>query len=193
MKKVLLTFLKYNVHIIMVILFIMYFLPKVNFYFYAERVLEQTNLQPIAKAMMVKEAKIHIVQEEIVDNGFSIELNNANIYLNDIYILNLGQLKIEPWLFYNNISIHSVRLNKSFEDEFPTRLDELHITQSIFSPLLIEVTGIFAYGSFDAQVDLGERKVHANLQVNKKFVKKYRKLLRQLKRVKGGYTYEYSF
>ena len=152
--------------------------PKENIFFYAQEKL--------------KDAKIEIYKQEINTSLFSISLNNFNIKYN---LLDLGAVKVSDFSFYvffNTLKIKDLNLDQSFSKFLPTKIKEINITYSILDPLNIIINSKGNFGDINGKFSLLDLKVSIELKQSDLMTLKYKKILNQMKKNKGVYTYEYK-
>ena len=176
MKKIAL-FILYTILFFSALLF---FTPKESIYYFAEE-----QLKPLG---------VVIGYEEAVDQGFSLEILHAKLYIQKIKSANIGSIKISPFGLYNTVSASNVVLDKTFEQFFPPLLQRLDIEQNIFAPLQLNAEAIGDFGEAEAVVNVLDRNVSVILRPSKLMLSRYKNTLRQLKKSKeGDYRYEYKF
>ncbi len=159
---------------------LLFFSPKENIYYFAEE-----QLKPLG---------VVIGYEEAVDNGFTLEILHAKLYVQKIKSANIGSINMGTFGLYNVVSVDSVVLDKTFEQFFPPIIEHIEIQQNIFSPMQVNAEAVGDFGEAVATVDLLERNVSVVMKPSKLMLSRYKNTLRQLKKSKeGDYRYEYKF
>lgn len=159
---------------------LLYFTPKVNLYFFIEE--------------QIKPLDVMIANEEAVDQGFSLELLHAKLYIQKIKSADIGSAQLMLLGVYNTAAIDKVILDKTFEQFFPPIIEHIEVTQTLFAPLQLHGTAVGDFGEAIATVDLLERRVNVVLKPSKLMLSKYKSTLSQLKKSKeGDYRYDSKF
>ena len=160
---------------------IIVFLPKINLYFAAENLLKTKN--------------IYITDEEVLDNGLSFELIDAKVYFDKLELMKVENIKFSPWLFYNVLELNYIDVNEGFSDFLPQNVSSIKVEHFFYNPLHIKLSGNSTDSFFKGDVDILNRMIAVHLNVGIKSEKKYKNLLRKLKKesAEGGYYYEYKF
>ncbi len=157
-----------------------FFTPKVNLYFFIEE-----QLKPL---------DVVIAYEEAVDNGFSLELLHAKLYIQKIKSADIGTAQFTLLGVYNTATVDKVVLDKTFEQFFPPVIQQIEVTQTLLSPLQLNGTAVGDFGEAVATVNLLERTLKVVLKPSKLMLSKYKSTLKQLKKSKeGDYRYESKF
>jgi len=175
MKKM----LKLLVYLSVMLALLVFFLPKVNLYYAAEELMQKQN--------------VYISDEEARDNGFSLELLNASVFFDKLSLMNVGEVKISPWLVYNTVSLKMIDVNEGFSDFLPQDINFLQAQYVFYQPTHIQLKGESSDSFLYGDVDLINRVVSVHLRVGAQSQKRYKKLLQKLKKEEGGYYYEYKF
>ena len=159
-----------------------YFLPKENLYF-----------------KLKEEAKkygIEIYKETTNDKGFVLELENINIFFKDIESAKIYHGSVGLFLFYNKISLDTVRISNDFKSFVPTKIDKAELTYTPFLPFKIKVNANGEFGSLTGSIDLKNKKISLHIYPSKTMKTKYGNILYQrgMKRISSKeYIYEESF
>ncbi len=158
---------------------LIFFMPKVNLYYALER--------------LMKERNIYISDEQVYDQGFSLELEKSNVLFDKLSLAEIDTIKLSPWLFYNALSLDNIHVNEGFEDFLPQKISRVSIEHFIYNPTHISLRGDSEDSFFYGDVDLIERVITIHLRLGDKSEKKYRLVLQKLIKEEGGYLYEYKF
>jgi len=151
------------------------FMPKRNLYYKLE---QELALQGIK-----------INENKIEEGLFTFEIDDAVIYIKGIALIHVKKASFFSLLFYNNLHVREINIDKSLASMLPTSLDELTLSYAIWSPRYVMVSAHGAFGAFDGKIDLLEHKVHLDFS---KIVSSG-KWKHQLKKGKKGLFYEKSF
>jgi len=167
-------------YVMFFILALIYFMPKESVYYYLEKELQKQ--------------KIILSDEEIIDNGFSLQLNNTKLSYDSIESANVESINIKIFLVYNSLSVSNVRLLDVASSFVPLHVDTINIKYTIFNPLNIVAESNGEFGQASAEVNILDRNISMVLKPSPMMLKKYRATLRNLKKNKAGeYKYEKTF
>lgn len=162
------------------ILALMYFTPKKSLYFLLEREL--------------KSYDVIISNEEVKDSGFTLELQNADLFVKSIKSANAKEVSLKIFAIYNALTLNDITLSNAAASFVPLHIDELDISHSIFNPLNITVYGIGEFGEAEATFSILDRTLHVDIEPSDKMKKEYKNSMRQLKKSEdGGYSYDKTF
>ena len=177
MKKL----MKFFIYSFVMLGLIIVFLPKANLYYAGEELLKTKN--------------VYITDEEVVDKGIFFELIDANIYFDKLELMKVDKIHVSPWVFYNALVLNHIDINEGFSDFLPQDISGIKAEHFFYNPLHIKLSGDSTDSFFDGDVDILNRIIRIHLNVGVKSEKKYRNLLRKLKKesTKGRYYYEYKF
>jgi len=172
--------LKLLAYVIFFIAALIYFIPKESVYYYLEKELLQE--------------KIILSGEEIIDSGYSLQLNNAKVSYDSIESANVEDINIKIFLVYNSLSVSNVKLLDIASSFVPVKIDTINIKYTIFNPLNVVAESNGEFGQANAEVNILDRTISIVLKPSKLMLKKYKATLRSLKKNKAGeYKYEKTF
>jgi len=156
------------------------FIPKVSLYYQAERIL--------------KDSKIIIDNEKVVDKFLFLKITNAQILYDDISSAEIDEVSLFPLLVYNVAVIKDIKLNNSFKDFFPTLIKKATISYGIWSYYKIFLNSNGEFGEVKVVFDITKSKIAVLLKASSLMKKKYKKLLKKMKFIKnkGVYVYEHT-
>jgi len=159
---------------------LLFFLPKENLYFFAEK--------ELAKKGVV------ISKEEVKDKGFTFEMHHAHLSVSSIESAVVSDLSLSLYLFYNKLHIDSIYLASSLKSFLPLAIKEVDVVYSIVNPLVVEIETKGDFGKAKGDFSLVDKKLTIILKPSKLMRQKYRGTLRNLKKLKNGeYSYVKSF
>lgn len=172
--------LKLLAYVVFFILALIYFIPKESVYYYLEKELLQE--------------KVVLSGEEVVDSGFSLQLDKAKVSYDSIESANVENINIKMFLVYNSLSVRNVKLLDVASSFVPLQIDAINIKHTIFNPLNIVAESNGEFGQASAKVNILDRNISIVLKPSKLMLKKYKSTLRNLKKNKDGeYKYEKTF
>jgi len=168
---------KVFIYLLFFVLALMYFTPKQNVYYLAEKELQKH--------------QIIISKEDVKDNVFDLNISNANISYQLIDSAKISSIKINIFAFYNVINIKDITLNELSENFIPLHIKTVNISHSILSPLTLKASANGEFGELKATLSLDEKILHVDLKPSKLMLKKHIKTLNIFKKSKNGeYVYE---
>ncbi len=175
MKKL----LKFSTYLVIMFALIIFFLPKVNAYYLLEN--------------LVKEKHFYLTDEDAKDSGFSLDIHNTRVFLDELFLAEAKYITLNPWVIYNSIEVENIKLNEGFSAFMPGHIENLKAEYVFYQPTHISLKGKSKKDSFIGDVDLLERKVVIHLHLDFKSEKRFATALKQLKKEEGAYIYEYKF
>ena len=159
---------------------LMYFTPKQSVYYLLEKEL--------------KTYDVIISNEEVKDSGFTLKLENADLFVKSIKSANAKEVNVKIFALYNSVTLSDITLSSVAASFVPLYIDELSVYYSILNPLNIRANGAGEFGEADATFNLLDRTLHIDVQPSDKMKKEYRNSMRQLKKSEdGGYSYDKTF
>lgn len=175
--------LKPIVYFLIFVFALLAFLPKENLYYFV--------------ADKVKQHKIELSQSYLKDNFLFFNIDNLNIFYDGIDLVNIKSFDFSMLLFYNDITLNNLQVQKSMSRFAPETIDQVRLNYSVIDPLNINIDGFFKEGSLKGKLDILKRVVNLELTVSKSFSKKYKNTLKYFKKEKSTntqdrYSYEYK-
>jgi len=162
------------------VLALMYFTPKTSLYYMLEKELKQYD--------------VIISDEKVTDNGFSLSIDDATVYVKNIDTAILKELDIKLFAFYNAISLKDITLSDVTASFIPVKIKSVDLMYSIIDPLNLKIDAEGAFGTASGSLSISERKLHLDVVPSKIMHSKYKNTMRQLKKQKdGGYSYDKAF
>ncbi|MFT5659645.1 MAG: hypothetical protein ACI9TV_000267 [Sulfurimonas sp.] len=172
--------LKVGGYITFFILALMYFMPKVSSYYYVEQELEKH--------------KIILSHEEVLDNGFSLQLNHVDVSFDSIESASIQSVKVKVFVAYNSIYIEDITLESILGSFFPLHIKDAEMSYSIFKPLEVMAKANGDFGSASAEIHLLDRNISATIRPSKLMLQKYKRTLLMMKKQENGeYIYDKAF
>lgn len=171
--------LKFFAYLIMMLALIIFFLPKVNLYYEAEKFL--------------KAQKVTISEEKVLDRGISLQLEDGSIYYDKLNLASIGLIHFSPWMVYNSLEFNEIRVNEGLADFLPETIDHITIRHVVYNPTKVSLRGESAEDYFYGEVDLLKRVLQLHLRLDSGSERKYQNILKKLSKEEGGYLYEYQF
>jgi len=151
------------------------FMPKEEFYFSLEKVLAKEGIE--------------INESRISEGLFTLSLHELTVYAKGIKMATMQDAKCFTLLLYTDLTINGVVVDKMLKSMFPTKVEKLQLTHSVFSPLQVRIEGEGSFGTATGMVDLAERKIHIDFGKSAK-LEAFRS---RLKHGKEGWYYESTY
>jgi len=151
------------------------FMPKQNLYYKLEQELA-------AQGIKINEGKIS-------EGLFTLQIDEAVVYIKGIDLIHVKQASCFSLLFYSSIDLKGIVVDKSLSNMIPTNLTEVTLSHVIWSPRYVSVSGHGTFGVFEGKIDLVQQRVHLSFRE----VKNAGTWKRRLKKGKKGLFYETSF
>jgi hypothetical protein len=143
---------------------------------------------------VLSKQKIYINGETTKDIFNLLYINKARIYYEDIKIAHIQEVSLNSLVFFNNIKIKGIKINKHLKQFIPREINDIKISYHIFSPTTINISSIGKIGELTGKIDLLSKTLFLLLKPSKIIKTKYNKILSLMKKNnKGGYIYEYKF
>jgi hypothetical protein len=159
---------------------LMYFTPKENIYFALENEL--------------KKYDVIISNEKIKDSGFTLELNDAEVFFKSIKSADIKSVNIKIFGIYNSLSLEDIKLSQSASSFLPLNIEKVTITHSIFNPLNINIYELGDDGELEGSFNLLEMALHIIFEPSELMLKKYKNSMREFKKSEdGSYSYDKTF
>jgi len=171
--------IKYTILIIIFVYLLIFFAPKKELFFAVEKA--------------IKPFGVVINNEKIDDFGLLVKLKEADIIVKDIKIAHIKTISLLPLIFYNSLNIEPFSLSEDLSDFVPKNIQNINLTYSILHPKKLFVKAKGDFGEAIGDIDVIQRKVKILFNFSGAVMQKYKKLLRNFKKTKEGYVYEYRF
>jgi len=169
--------LKAFLYIILFFVFLIFFAPKTNLYYFAEK-----QLQNYA---------IIIDNETIKEHTFSLEISHPTLYIKSIQSAKAMEVDIKPFILYNAINISNIRLTQIAKNFFPTKIDYIDVKWTVFNPIKVSLHAKGEFGEAKGYLDLIKKAIYITIKPSKLLKSSYSQLLYGLKQNKNKeYIYE---
>ncbi len=172
--------LKYIAYTLFFILALIYFTPKIAFFYLLE-----DKLNPYG---------IVISDEKLQDSGLYLDVKDSVVFVKGIESAKISETKIKIFGLYNSVNLTNIKLSPTISSLVPTNITKVYITYSIFNPLNINIYANGEFGKLDASFNLINFNLHLNLEASSLMKKDFKSTLKNLKRLDtGGYSYDKTF
>jgi len=166
-------------YLVVMLLLLILFLPKINLYYAAEELMQKQN--------------VYISDEETHDTGFALELLNAKVFFDKLELMKVDGIKVTSFLVYSSVTLNKIEINEGFSDFLPRDINLIEAKHVVYNPMHITLHGESDDSYFNGDIDLINKNMVIHLRVGAQSEKRYKTLLGKLKKEEGGYYYEYKF
>jgi hypothetical protein len=122
----------------------------------------------------------------------TLNVENGNVLFEALSIANFDKKSLFLTLLYNQISVKNLQLGEdtaSFKDFF---FEDLYITHSIISPMVLSLSGHGNFGELKGRFNLETKQIDLLVQPSDR-LKKERTVMKHLKKHEKGYIYNAKF
>ncbi|MDR0665903.1 MAG: hypothetical protein LBF71_00675 [Campylobacteraceae bacterium] len=171
--------LKYVLYTILFLYVAVIFLPKENFYFFAEHKLN--------------ERKIILSNETLSDfmGVFTAQEAHVSYYGDDI--AQIDTIRIVPFILYNEAALESLHVSKKFQSFIPSEIDAVKIKFTPLYPTKLWLSADGDFGEIRGSYNMYDKKLRLILNPQEYFKQKYPTIYREFKDMDGELIYESSF
>jgi hypothetical protein len=172
--------MKIFAYILLVIMMIIFFLPKINLYYKAEELLENY--------------KVVLSAELPSDSGFRFKISDGTLYFDDLVVAKNSEITITPLLVYNSVDVKAFSFSEDMKQFTPLGVDGISLRHSIFDPLHVKIQGSGDFGSLDGKISILDKNISLILTPSPQLIKQKPFWLRKMKKnSQGDYTYESTY
>ncbi len=158
---------------------LVYFSPKKNLYYLAEKESQKKNI---------------LISNEIVKESFlGLRIQGAEIYFDGLNIAFIKNIDFTSLLFFTNIEAKDLRVSNNFKNIVPTKIEYLKLNHSLLNFNKVKVIAKGDFGKFIGEILIFDKKIIGDLKPSNIMKSKYKNILRQFRLVEGEYKYEYKF
>ena len=122
----------------------------------------------------------------------SYEASNSNIFYKNAKVLNIKNLKVDPFILYNGINGRNITLEGMAAGFFPKNIKQFSASYSIFDPKKVTFKADGDFGSLTGRLDLATLKVYIEMIPSVLMKKQYSFVLNNMKKTAKNYIYEYK-
>lgn len=170
---------KFLLYLSVFLSFFMVFFPVKNLYFLMENKLNEKN--------------IIINEESLKENLYSFKIEKSSLYLNKDMKASINKSELKYFLFYNQLNLRDIRIDKSFWYLYPMHVDFIKCDFSILDPLNIHISSSGEFGELKGKVNLLKQEMSFSLKPSNGMKNSSRMLLVKIKEDKGVYSYVYKY
>ena len=158
------------------ILALIYFLPKLNLYYYLENELQNHQI---------------VLKEKIkIGTGFALELKSTDVFYNSIDIAKVENIKLKIFFLYNTMQVKNVKLSNLAASFIPEDIEQIDIRYSIINPLNIVAHLNGGFGVANINFNVLDKNVSVDLIPSKIMLQRYQNTLRNFTKT-GDKEYKY--
>ena len=153
-------------------------LPKENVYYFFEKELKKYN--------------IVFSNEKIKESFFSLELSSIDVGFNKSSFSSVDEIDFAFYVFYNTLEINTINIKKGFIDSYPSKIEKVYLSYSIFSPSFLSLKAHGNFGKVEGTFSFLSKRLKLKLDQSTLMDIKYKNILQEMKKEKKGYSYEYQ-
>ncbi len=162
------------------LLALMYFTPKKSVYFLFES--------------EIKKYQVLISNEKITDKGFSLELQNTDLFIKSIKSAHAKEVNIKIFALYNSLTLQEIQLSSALASFMPLYIEELRFSYSLLNPLNITLYGVGEFGEAEGVFHILHKRLHVKVNPSDLMKKQYKNSMKELqKSQEGEYSYDKDF
>ena len=151
--------------------------PKKSLYYLAE--------QELARYKTI------IANERVEEGLFSLAVEHADIQIEGIRAAKIIELRLQTYLLHNTLQARRIRLSGMAKNFLPTKVDRLDVRYDLFDPTNVHFEAAGEFGMARGDYSLTSHALNVTLQPSKLMHRRYRNILRQMRKEKNGeYSYE---
>ena len=171
------------VFLVLAIAFLMmfvFFLPKKNIVYLAQRELQHSNI--IFDFRSLKE------------KSYSVDMEDMTFYIDGVDLFTCKKVSLQTYLFYNKMEMQDIVLSDLAKEFLPLHVKQLQISYALYNPLKPVFFANGEFGEVKGFADLLKRKVFVVVYPSQYMKTHYQKSMRYLYHTqKGEFVYEYSY
>jgi hypothetical protein len=161
------------------ILGLVLFAPKVNAYYWLEKVLLQK--------------RIIIANEQVSQRSLQLQLQQMNIYYAQKNVSDIKKASLTVGVVSNVLLLNDITIKKELKRILPTmNIDQIQLLYHLWDPLRVHIKAQGVFGQAQGTYNLLENKGSLSLNASTSFKKNNGSFLRKMKLDKGVYIYEYQ-
>ena len=171
---------KFLAYILFFLLAFIYFSPKIALYYMAEKELSKFDV---------------VISNEIVkDSGFSLELEDASLYVKSIESAQAKETSLTLLGVYNTLNVKDIKLSSAVGAFLPLNIYVIDASYMLFNPLNVTVSAEGEFGEMKASFNILEKLLHVEIYPSSLMLQKYKSSLREFnKNEDGSYSYDKNF
>lgn len=170
--------MKRLVYIFYIFLLIIIVIPKEKLYFAFESLLSEHHL--------------YLNNEEFTNRLFYLDIDNAEVLLDNREFAKIEYMRIAPWIFLNRFTLTNITFSPLFHNFFPGNIDAITLTYSLLHPLRIDILAEGDFGHCSGTYGLINNTLRVLFDPTPK-LREYPLLVNKLHQEKGGLVYEQIF
>ncbi|MDR1555181.1 MAG: hypothetical protein LBS39_04045 [Campylobacteraceae bacterium] len=170
--------LKYTLWVVLFFYIAIVFLPKENFYFFAEHKLER---------------QISFSNESIKDSFGILKISDALISYYGDDAGRVDKITILPFILYNEVNVENLHLAEKFNKIIPVKIDKASFKTTLFYPIKIWISLSGDFGDISGNYNIYGKTIRLVLKPQENFKQRYPFIYKEFKDIDGELVYESSF
>jgi len=173
-------FIKIFAYFVFFVFVFIYFMPKLNFYYYL-----QNRLQSY---------KIILSEHSKKDTGFSFLFKDTEIFYDKVPVAKIKKSDLKLFFVYNSISLNNVKLSDMTSSFLPRDIEKIDIVYSIVDPFGVNIYINGGFGKANARIDVLDKNISMVVKPSKIMFLKYKNTLGYLNKINNKeYVYAKNF
>jgi hypothetical protein len=169
--------LKYLGYLLFFIVMFLFFLPKENLYYAAQK--------------EAQKYEIGIMDASRKETAFGLQIENVSLVYKGIEVAKIQKVESGLYLFDNTITAENVKLSSLVESYLPRDIKSIVVHYRLLQPLEVSFTAKGDFGVAKGVFDINKRDIRLHIKPSKIFLQQYKNSLKKLKKLENGeYSYE---
>jgi len=154
---------------------VLVFMPRIELYHTLEKVLAEEDIR---------------LNESSIEEGiFSLNIKDITVYVKGIAIAHIDSIVLNTYLFYNTVSINTIKVDASLHKQVPAQSDKIDMVYSLMRPLTLVLDANGTFGTLTGEIHINEK----NIKLEFIEAKDIAMLKTFLSKGEKGWIYEKSF
>ncbi len=140
---------------------------------------------------LIVNENIIVSGERVNDRAFGLDINDAHLYVKDIFIGQLKEMTLTPFVLVNTFTCKEFEASKELRSLIPLSIEKASVMHWIGQPYTLFLKANGSFGEAKGFVHLKERKVYLEVFSTPEFEKYFKPLAK--KSEEGFYVYEQRY
>lgn len=170
--------MKHALYAFYILLIVIVMIPKEKLFYSMESILAEEH--------------VFIGGESFSNRFLYLDIDNSEFLFDNQPFATVEQIRISPWILFNQLSLSSISVSPSYHDFFPGKIDKITLSYSLLHPLSLELFSEGDFGHCNGIVDLLNQKIRVVFDATPA-LRQYPILVYKLHSTKEGLVYESDF
>lgn len=132
------------------------------------------------------------IKIELNNKLFNYVAKDGKVFYKDAQILNIKDLKIDPFILFNGIKGENITLEGMAAGFFPKNIKQFNANYSVLDLKKVNFNANGDFGSLTGSFEFETLKVSVQMNPSALMKKRYSFVLKNMKKTAKNYTYEYK-